>query len=95
MRTRYSAYAVGEVPYLRRTWHPTTRPRRLDLDPGIVWTGLSVARADTDGDRGTVEFTARFRSADGVGSMHEVSEFVREDGRWLYLGPQPGDGPRP
>ena len=31
MRSRYSAFAVGDMPYLLRTWHPTTRPDDLAL----------------------------------------------------------------
>jgi hypothetical protein len=27
MRSRYSAFAVGDVGYLLRTWHPSSRPR--------------------------------------------------------------------
>jgi len=32
-----------------------------------------------------VEFTAHFVSAGGRGRLHEVSRFVREDGRWFYV----------
>ena len=88
MRSRYAAYALGELAYLRQTWHPSTRPRRLDLDPSLVWTGLEVARAEEHGDVGVVEFTARYAVDGSAGVMHEVSEFVRVGGRWLYVGPQ-------
>ncbi|WP_275423743.1 YchJ family protein, partial [Virgisporangium ochraceum] len=30
MRSRYSAFALGDADYLLRTWHPTTRPRSPD-----------------------------------------------------------------
>ena len=33
MRSRYSAFAVGDADYLLATWHPTTRPAELALDP--------------------------------------------------------------
>ena len=29
MRSRYAAYAVGDVDYVFRTWHPRTRPDDL------------------------------------------------------------------
>src|ERR1700734_4129513 len=41
MRSRYSAFAVGDAGYLLRTWHPTARPRTLSLDPEITWTRLA------------------------------------------------------
>jgi SEC-C motif-containing protein len=88
MRSRYSAFVVGDTGYLLDTWHPTTRPRTLDLDPGVRWTGLDVL-ATTGGTllaaEGTVEFRAH-HVADGVaGAQHENSRFRREGGRWHYL----------
>jgi SEC-C motif-containing protein len=90
MRSRYSAFSVGDVEYLRRTWHPRTRPADLELDPSVRWTRLDVLDVRGGGPfdtEGTVEFRAYHR-LDGVpGSQHEVSRFVREDGRWLYVEP--------
>jgi uncharacterized protein YchJ len=42
MRSRYTAFVRGDVEHLLRTWHPKTRPRTLQLDPGVRWTGLDV-----------------------------------------------------
>lgn len=88
MRSRFSAFVLGEPGYLLATWHPTTRPRTLDLDPGVRWTGLEVL-GSTGGAmfaaEGTVEFRARYVSAGRAGAQHENSRFVREDGRWYYL----------
>jgi SEC-C motif-containing protein len=39
-----------------------------------------------NGRRARVEFIARFREDGGmVQAQHEVSRFVREDGRWYYV----------
>ncbi|CAA9321438.1 MAG: UPF0225 protein YchJ [uncultured Friedmanniella sp.] len=88
MRSRYSAYAVGRLDHVARTWHPRTRPDQIEPAPGLAWTGLSIHRTESGqpGDEvGTVEFTASYRTADGPGSQHEVSRFVRRAGRWFYL----------
>jgi SEC-C motif domain protein len=88
MRSRYSAFAVGDVAYLRTTWHPSTRPAALELDPELRWYRLDVLRTEAGGPfdtTGVVEFRAHRRSAGGSGSQHEVSRFVREGGRWLYV----------
>jgi SEC-C motif-containing protein len=88
MRSRYSAFAVGDADYLSATWHPSTRPDSLSLDPDRRWYRLDVLRTELGGPfdtEGVVEFRAYHRSADGKGSQHEVSNFVREDGRWLYV----------
>jgi len=88
MRSRYSAFAVGDAAYLRSTWHPSTRPDRLDLDPDVRWTRLDVLATERGGPfdtQGTVTFAAHHRGPDGRGVLREVSRFVREDGAWSYL----------
>ena len=62
MRSRYSAFAVGDAGYLLDTWHPGTRPRSLDLDPGRAVAGWrsSPRTAGRCSSRGTVEFVARY-----------------------------------
>lgn len=88
MRSRYSAFAVGDPAYLLATWHPRTRPPALDLDPGVRWVGLDVL-ATRDGGllaaEGTVEFRATWVAGGQRGEQHEVSRFVRDDGAWRYL----------
>ncbi len=84
MRSRYSAFVRGDVGYLLRTWHPRTRPARLELDPGMRWTGLEIL-GTTDGSAfhttGTVTFRASYRG----GALHERSRFERVDGAWVYV----------
>jgi SEC-C motif-containing protein len=88
MRSRYSAFAVGDPAYLLATWHSTTRPRSLELDGDVRWTGLDVLATSGGAllsSEGTVEFRAHYVSAGSAGSQHENSRFVREDGQWRYL----------
>ncbi len=87
MRSRYSAYVLGEEDYLLDTWHPAFRPRQLMQVPGQKWLGLKI-RATSGGlatdSTGTVEFVARFK-VDGRGHrLHETSRFVCEAGHWYY-----------
>ncbi|WP_369034727.1 MULTISPECIES: YchJ family protein [Streptomyces] len=84
MRSRYSAFVKRDEPYLLRTWHPRTRPARVEFDPGMRWTGLEIL--ETDGgtafhSTGTVTFRASYRG----GSLHERSRFERVDGVWVYV----------
>jgi SEC-C motif-containing protein len=88
MRSRYSAFVLGEAGYLLETWHPTTRPRTLALDPAVRWTGLDVLATTGGGpleSAGTVEFRAHYVAAGSAGAQHEHSRFIRDDGRWHYL----------
>ncbi|MFI1395545.1 YchJ family protein [Streptomyces sp. NPDC020681] len=88
MRSRYSAFVAHDTAYLLRTWHPATRPRHLELDPGMHWTSLEILET-TDGSpfhsSGTVTFRVRFRHHGKRGAMHERSRFERQDGAWVYV----------
>jgi len=86
MRSRYSAFVLGLVPYLNETWHATTRPADLTLEPDQKWLGLEVKRhKPVDDTHAEVEFVARSRMGGRGMRLHETSRFVREDGRWLYV----------
>lgn len=88
MRSRFSAFALGDVEYLLASWHPRTRPDRIDLDPKQRWLFLDVLETESGGlldTDGVVEFRAHYRDASGRGELHERSRFVRVDRRWVYL----------
>ncbi|WP_307804384.1 YchJ family protein [Micromonospora echinofusca] len=88
MRSRFSAYAVGDTAHLLRTWHPTGRPARLTLDAQQRWTRLEILDTDRGGlfdTAGTVEFRAHYRDRGQPGMLHERSRFARLDGQWVYV----------
>jgi len=87
MRSRYSAYVRGDLPYLRATWAPETCPPDLAADPpGLRWLGLEVRdHTAIDADHATVEFVARSKLGGRAQRLHEISRFERRDGRWLYV----------
>jgi SEC-C motif-containing protein len=88
MRSRYSAFVVGDERYLLGSWHPSSRPAELDLDPAQRWFGLEILATTGGGlldSTGTVEFVAKSRVDGRVGQQHETSRFVRVNSRWVYL----------
>lgn len=91
MRSRYTAYVLGETAYLRATWAAQTCPPDLDVQPAASgaprWLGLAVKRHEqTDATHAIVEFVARYKTGGRASRMHEVSRFTRgEDGRWRYV----------
>ena len=87
MRSRYSAYVLGLADYVLATWHPRTRPASIEPDPpGLQWLGLEVRRhTPQDAEHATVEFVARSRLGGRATRLHELSRFVREGGRWVYV----------
>ncbi len=84
MRSRYSAYALGETAYLLDTWHADHRPPDAAADSRVRWLMLEILASSEHENRARVEFEARFLCDGRVDAIRENSEFVREDGRWLY-----------
>jgi SEC-C motif-containing protein len=87
MRSRYSAFVLDLTDYLLATWHASTRPSSIaPNETGIKWLGLEVRRHRVvDADHAEVEFVARSKLAGRAHRLHELSRFVREDGRWFYV----------
>ncbi|MFF7857609.1 YchJ family metal-binding protein [Streptomyces sp. NPDC007904] len=84
MRSRYCAFVRQDAGYLLRTWHPRTRPERIDFDPRMRWTGLEIldtGEGSAFHSTGTVTFRASYRG----GSLHERSRFERAGGAWVYV----------
>ena len=80
MRSRFSAYAIGDTGYVWRTWHPRTRPERVDPGTDTHWTRLEIIEAAED----VVEFRAHFDRPGGPGVLYERSRFAERAGRWFY-----------
>jgi SEC-C motif-containing protein len=87
MRSRFSAFALGDAAYLLASWHPSTRPSSLELDPGMRWYRLDIVGTTRGGmldDTGTVHFRAYYKG-DAVGVQEEDSRFARVERRWYYV----------
>lgn len=92
MRARYSAYAKGEVDFLRTS---STVEAAKDFDEAATrdwcdaaeWHGLEVIATERGGERdaeGVVEFRALYTTAGKFCNHHERATFVRENGEWKF-----------
>lgn len=81
MRSRYTAFALGNEQYLLDSWHASTRPESIDIDPAMQWIRLSILNSDTD----RVEFVATYRIQGRAHKLHENSRFIFEHGKWFYV----------
>ncbi len=88
MRSRYSAYSLKNTSYLSNSWLPSKRPEISTLfDGNVTWIGLQIIdyrKGKENDDEGTVEFIARYIQDGTFFEMHENSDFVKYDGRWVY-----------
>jgi SEC-C motif-containing protein len=86
MRSRYTAYTLNDEAYLRATWDERTCPKdRITHDEPTRWLGLEVKKFKPDGDAATVEFVARYKIGGKAHRLHEISRFVRYEGKWFYV----------
>jgi SEC-C motif-containing protein len=91
MRSRYTAYSLGKIDYIKNTMKGNALIEFNDLDAekwakSVKWINLDVIRTEmTNPDTGFVEFAARFSEQNQVKIIHELSEFHKENGCWFYV----------
>lgn len=99
MRSRYTAFFLDNIAYLKQTWHPDTYPDELSPGEPGHWVGLEIIESweDEKEGEGEVEFRARFLLGNKLEILHERSDFEKIDGRWVYHSGEflnDGAGPR-
>ena len=85
MRARYCAYAMGNLAFVRDSWHPETRPPHIDPSDGERWISLKIIDSREAGDEATVSFAARSQIKGRASVLSETSRFRRVSGCWYYL----------
>jgi SEC-C motif-containing protein len=93
MRSRYTAYALGNIAYIAATHAPEAQEgfdqaASEDMARKVKWKGLSIESVENGGEgdeTGTVTFAARFAMGGREQLHREISRFRKEDGRWLYV----------
>ncbi len=102
MRARYTAYATGNVDYIKYSASPEIQ-KEFDEESTRKWSKeavwndfeiISTEGGDADSIRGKVEFLAHYTIKDKLCKHHEVAEFIKIDGEWKFLdgdvsGPDP------
>ena len=89
MRSRYSAFAVGDEAYIFATMRGRAlkQAKRSNAQhQALQWIGLEVIDAPlSQGEEGFVEFKAQYQSLQHSGYLHERSRFIKKQGRWYYV----------
>ena len=92
MRSRYSAYVMGQIQYIAKT-HLETGQDDFDVEAARKWSeesdwkGLEIVQVEKGGpkdEEGVVEFMASYISEGVLHKHHERSHFIKADGKWLY-----------
>lgn len=90
MRSRYSAYVLHNIDYLKLTWHTTTCPADFGDLSTTKWLGLTIKKVSEDSTTQEyfVEFIARYKDSNNHGKaekIHEVSRFINENNYLVYI----------
>jgi SEC-C motif-containing protein len=90
MRSRYTAFTQVNIEYIGETMKPPAAEKfNFDIAHAwaskITWSGLKVLKTKHKGNKGMVEFIARFKSDGEENNFHEISQFHCIDGKWFYV----------
>jgi len=89
MRSRYSAYVLGEFQYIYDTY-TTDSQKSLSVDDiqasaaNTRWCRLEVVNTSNEANEAFVEFIAYYVVDGNAFAMHERSRFLKERQQWLY-----------
>ena len=91
MKSRYSAYVIGDVDYLVKTTHPLHQHNlsKSDIEQWSTentWQSLQIiATKNVSEIKSEVEFKASFFDAKNKPTVHhELSTFDKIEGIWYY-----------
>lgn len=96
MRSRYTAFTLGDVDYLMASQHSSTKEEAQKEEiqnwaKSVQWMKLDVLNRTKGLENdtvGTVAFKAFFKEGGRLDEIHENSTFCKENGHWVYLGSQ-------
>ncbi|SFV90046.1 UPF0225 protein YchJ [hydrothermal vent metagenome] len=91
MRSRYSAYAVGDAAYIMKTTHPQNSDyteEKIQWKEEIMqfchhtqFLRLNITKIAEGDTEAYISFKAHLSS----GILKEKSRFLKENGRWYYV----------
>jgi SEC-C motif-containing protein len=93
MRSRYSAYVVGNIEYIDHTNDPSEkesfdREAALEWSQSSEWLGLEIVATSAglaSDSEGEVEFNAKYKRDGKEYVHHEVSLFKKVGPQWYYI----------
>jgi SEC-C motif domain protein len=93
MRSRYAAYAMGDISYLITTTHSShplfkdvlhSMEEKKDFSQSTEFYGLTIVEDHQEKPGWVVTFIAFLRNNQKDISFQEKSLFLKEEGKWKY-----------
>ena len=88
MRSRFSAYATGNIDYICETEENPNRDTIENWARSTSFKLLRVLSTEKGGEQdevGTVTFEADFETQGQTGTHRETSQFCKLEGRWVFV----------
>jgi SEC-C motif-containing protein len=93
MRSRYSAFAIGDFNYIAATQKLKDEPDQNSADiqesnEQTKWIKLKINATENGLEKdktGVVAFSAHFKEGKHIGRLSERSIFKKEKGQWFYI----------
>lgn len=93
MRSRYTAYSMANIDYIKKTMKGKALLNFNDLEATlwakrVVWLGLKIVKLHKDASnehQGFVEFVVNYLDGKILKTIHEISEFQCINGHWFYI----------
>ena len=94
MRSRYSAFVLANIDYLQESHFSKTRPSKREKKETLLWTKsvtwlnlkiINTTKGTLEDTLGTVTFIASFMENGQIQTIHEKSNFCKENNHWVYV----------
>ena len=93
MRSRYTAFAIGDFDYIAVTQKIKDQPDQSSADikdsnENTQWIKLEINETEEGLEKdkaGVVAFSAHFKEGKHIGRLSERSIFKKVKGQWLYI----------
>lgn len=93
LRSRYTAFTLGEIDYILNTHHSKTRHevKREEIEDWSKqseWLGLKIVQkeaGEANDGTGSIVFCAGYQAEGKVNEHWEQSLFEKENGEWRFL----------
>ncbi|ETI61648.1 zinc chelation protein SecC [Marinomonas profundimaris] len=93
MRSRYTAFAIGDFDYIAATQKIKEAPEQSatdiqDSNEHTKWIKLEITETEEGLEKdktGVVAFSAHFKEGKHIGRLSERSIFKKTKGQWFYI----------
>lgn len=97
LRSRYSAYTLGELDYIYDTIHPEQKAQHdkkatKKWSEESSWLGfeiLDINKGLKEDEEGVIEFKVKYRQKLETITHHEMAVFKKEEDRWYFFDGEP------